>query len=93
MHPERRRWERYRAALDIAVDRENSVSSDVGAGGVAFETARRLTPSQHISIVIPFDHAAPGTRAECACRVLRVEPCPSGFRVAAVYDGITLHVK
>jgi hypothetical protein len=93
MHPERRRAPRYTVAHEILVNGGTGVTRDLSSSGVYFETDCLLVADQPVSLVFPFQHAAPsGTRAACAARVLRVDRRQRGYGVAATYEFIGFEI-
>ena len=93
MNLERRLAPRYPVALDIEINGSTGVTMNLSSTGVYFETSYLLKRDQEISVVFPFEHAAPsGTRAACTARVLRVERRGKGYGVAATYEAITFEV-
>ena len=88
MHPERRYAPRFAAQLEISVDGGSGLTSNFSSHGMYFTTPLPLSPGQAISIQVPFPHVAPGTRASCAARVLRVETLTGSYGIAANYDSI-----
>ena len=88
VHPERRCAPRYPVAVEIEVGAGRGLTVNLSTSGVYFQSPDPLQPLQEVSIVFPFAYTAPGARAACLARVLRVEPLPQGFGIAAQYDQI-----
>ena len=93
MTPERRCTPRYSVAVEIQVNNGTGVTSNFSSSGVYFETAEPLMPNEHVSIVFPFDHAAPGARASCSAHVRRVDRLAERYGVAASYDTVSFDVR
>jgi hypothetical protein len=91
--PDRRCAPRYPIASVISVGGERAVTNDMSSIGVYFVTDQPLTTGQEVLLVIAFDHAAPAeTRVTCDGRIVRVEPRPEGFGVAATYEVIGFEI-
>ena len=93
MNTERRGAPRYPVALEIGVNGGTGVTVNLSSSGVCFETASLLRADQEVTLVFPFEHAAPsGTRAACAARVRRVHGGPRSYRVAATYETVAFEI-
>ena len=80
---ERRRAERFAAAMPVRVDGHAATTQDLSSSGLSFLADRPYTPGSHVQVVIEYlldGHQYP---LRCEAEVVRSEPVEGGFRVGA----------
>ena len=93
MIQERRRAPRYRIDATISVDGGTGRAIDLSSNSVYFETGRRFTPGDTITLVFPLERTGPNASVNCSAEVVRVDPRGALFGVAAVYEPVSFTVS
>jgi hypothetical protein len=80
---ERRRAERFAAAMPVSVDGHAGTTEDLSSSGLSFVADRPYELGARIEVVIEYlldGHQYP---LRCEAEVVRIEPSGEGFRVGA----------
>lgn len=80
---ERRRAERFGAAMPVSVDGEAATTRDLSASGLSFLAQRAYGAGERVQVVIEYlldGHQYP---LRCEAEVVRSEPADGGYRVGA----------
>jgi hypothetical protein len=80
---ERRRSERYVAAMPVAVDGAQAVTQDLSSTGLAFTSDRPYEVGTHVEVVIEYILDGHHYPLRCAAEVVRVQPQAAGFTIGA----------
>lgn len=80
---ERRRAERFGAAMPVSVDGEAATTRDLSATGLSFLAQRAYGAGERVQVVIEYLLDGHHYPLRCEAEVVRSEPAEGGYRVGA----------
>ena len=79
----RRREERFVAAMPVRADGAAGTTQDLSTSGLSFVTDRSYEVGAHVVVMIEYLLDGHHYPLECEAEVVRVEPVPEGYRIGA----------